>query len=91
MAGNEENVGYWIPGRENLYNILMMEEKHGVVGIGAGASTKLIVPNPDPELYGGNPDRVERHENMKNVSIYLERIDEVMEKKRRFLAFQALS
>ena len=91
MAGNQENVGYCIPGRENLYNILMMEEKHGVVGIGAGASTKLIVPNPDPELYGGNPDRVERHENMKNVSIYLERIDEVMEKKRRFLAFQALS
>ncbi len=86
MAGNQENVGYCLPGKENLYNILMMEEKHGVAGIGAGASTKLIVNNSDPALYGGNLHRVERHENMKNISIYLERIDEVLEKKRGFLA-----
>ena len=85
MAGNQENVGYCIPGKENLYNILMMEEKHSVVGIGAGASTKLIVPNEDPSLFGGNTDRVERQENMKNISSDLERIDEVLEKKRRFL------
>ena len=86
MAGNQENVGYCLPGKENLYNILMMEEKHGVAGIGAGASTKLIVNNTDPALYGGNLHRVERHENMKNISIYLERIEEVLEKKRVFLA-----
>ena len=85
MAGNQENVGYCLPGKENLYNILMMEEKHGVAGIGAGASTKLIVNNTDPELYGGNLHRVERHENMKNISIYLERIEEVLEKKKVFL------
>lgn len=43
MAGNQENVGYAAPGKENLYNILMMEEKHTVIGCGAGASSKLIL------------------------------------------------
>ena len=71
MAGNQENVGYCIPGRANLYNILMMEEKHTVVGIGAGSSTKVVIKNADPSLFSGNESRVERHENVKNIEIYL--------------------
>lgn len=42
MAGNQENVGYAAPGKENLYNILMMEERHTVIGCGAGASSKAV-------------------------------------------------
>ena len=42
IAGNLENVGYAKPGREGLYNILIMEEKQTIVGIGAGASTKIV-------------------------------------------------
>lgn len=81
MAGNQENVGYCIPGREDLYNILMMEEKHTVVGVGAGSSTKVVIRNEDPSLYGGNRNRIERHENVKNIDIYLDTIDEVLKKR----------
>ncbi|MBQ9420577.1 MAG: coproporphyrinogen dehydrogenase HemZ [Lachnospiraceae bacterium] len=42
MAGNQDNVGYAVPGKESIYNILMMEEKHTVIGVGAGASTKFV-------------------------------------------------
>ena len=55
MAGNQDNVGYTVPGKESIYNILMMEEKHTVIGVGAGASTKFVSysplseETPDPE------------------------------------------
>lgn len=39
---NLENVGFAKKGKEGLYNIVMMEEIHSVIGIGAGASTRLV-------------------------------------------------
>jgi len=39
-----ENVGYALPGYECRYNVFMMDEVHTVVGIGAGAVTKLVDP-----------------------------------------------
>lgn len=42
MSGALENVGWTRPGRESLYNIVMMEELHTVVSLGAGGVTKLI-------------------------------------------------
>ncbi len=44
MAGNFENVGYAREGREGLYNILTMEEVQSIIALGAGASTKLVLP-----------------------------------------------
>ena len=87
MAGNQENVGYAVPGKENLYNILMMEELHTVIGCGAGSSSKLVIENEDISRYDGNRFRVERFENIKNIAEYLPRIDELMEKRKRFLTF----
>ena len=84
MAGNQENIGYAAAHKENLYNILMMEELHTVVGCGAGSSTKAVIENADPEEYGGNRFRVERFENIKNIAQYLPRIDELLEKRQRF-------
>ena len=81
MAGNQENTGYAAPGKENLYNILMMEELHTVVGCGAGSSTKALA-----ETENGGAYRVERFENIKNIAEYLPRIDELIEKKGRFFA-----
>ena len=72
IAGNLENVGYAKPGREGLYNILIMEEKQTIVGIGAGASTKIVIPGEN---------RIERIENVKNVKDYIERFDEMIERK----------
>lgn len=72
MAGNYENVGYSKEGKEGIYNILIMEEKQTIVAIGAGASSKLVFPD-------GN--RIERVENVKDVKNYIERIDEMIERK----------
>lgn len=84
MAGNQENTGYAEPGKENLYNILMMEEIHTVIGCGAGASSKVVLENADPAAHGGNLHRVERFENIKNIAEYLPRIDELLEKRAHF-------
>ncbi|HWQ88471.1 MAG TPA: coproporphyrinogen dehydrogenase HemZ [Desulfitobacteriaceae bacterium] len=42
LAGNLENIGYARPGLECLYNIAMIEERQHILGLGAGASSKII-------------------------------------------------
>ena len=42
MAGGFENVGWAMPGTENLYNICIMEELCSIIAMGAGGSTKLV-------------------------------------------------
>lgn len=39
---NLENVGFTKKGHDGVYNIIMMEELQSVIGIGAGASTRLV-------------------------------------------------
>ncbi|MCC8066284.1 MAG: coproporphyrinogen dehydrogenase HemZ, partial [Clostridiales bacterium] len=72
MAGNFENVGYAREGCEGLYNILIMEEIQTILALGAGAATKLVRPE----------NRIERIENVKDIKSYIERIDEMIERKR---------
>ena len=74
MAGNYENVGYSRQGKEGIYNILIMEEKQTIVACGAGASSKLVF------MQGG---RIERVENVKDVKTYIEKIDEMIERKKK--------
>ncbi len=80
MAGNLENVGYAKAGLECIYNILIMEERLDIIGIGAGSSSKYVVRNVD-----GFGKRVERTENCKNVDDYITRIDEMIDRKRTIL------
>ena len=75
MAGNMENVGYSTPGKMGVYNILIMEEKQTIVALGAGSMTKYVYPDGE---------RIERVENVKNVEQYIERIDEMIDRKRTF-------
>ncbi|MHB1653402.1 MAG: coproporphyrinogen dehydrogenase HemZ [Desulfitobacteriaceae bacterium] len=42
MAGNLENIGYARPGTESRYNIAIMEERQSIIGMGAGAATKVV-------------------------------------------------
>ena len=42
MSGGFENVGWTLPGHENLYNICIMEELCSILAMGAGGSTKMI-------------------------------------------------
>lgn len=72
MAGNFENVGYAKEGKAGIYNILIMEEVQSILALGAGASTKMVWAK----------DRIERIENVKDIKNYIERIDEMIERKR---------
>lgn len=82
MAGNMENVGYAKPGKAGVYNILIMEEKQTIVACGAGASTKRVWNEPNPD----GTHRIERCENVKDVGQYIERIDEMIQRKQQLFA-----
>ena len=85
MAGNFENVGYAAPGKAGIYNILIMEEKQTIIALGAGATTKFVLSEKGQDKPGNvstGGDRIERVENVKDVTNYLERIDEMIERKR---------
>ncbi len=73
ISGNFENVGYARPGCYGLYNILMMEEKQSIVALGAGSISKRLYPD----------GRIERCENVKELALYIEKIEEMTERKRR--------
>jgi oxygen-independent coproporphyrinogen-3 oxidase len=75
MTENLENVGYALEGRECLYNILIMEERQTIFALGAGASTKYVY----------NPERLDRIENVKSLTDYIDRVDEMIDRKKRFL------
>ncbi len=89
MAGSLENTGYAKSGKENLYNILMMEEKHTVIGIGAGSSTKLVryagkyAEKNAP--FKAETKEVRRFENVKDIDTYLKKADELINRKEEFL------
>lgn len=75
MVGNFENVGYSKEGKESIYNILIMEENQTIVAFGAGAVTKIVFPNEN---------RIERVENVKDVDNYINRVEEMVERKKKF-------
>ncbi len=74
--GNLENVGFSKKGHESLYNIFIMEEIQTILAMGGGASTKMV-----------KGDRIERVFNPKEASDYINRIDEIIEKKKAALEF----
>ena len=81
MSGNFENVGYATEGNFGIYNILIMEEKQTIVALGAGSITKRVFPD----------GRIERCDNVKDVGLYIEKIDEMIDRKRKLLAEDPLS
>ena len=76
MAGNFENVGYSLPGKACIYNILIMEELQTIAACGAGTTTKVVFPAEN---------RRDRCENVKDVEQYISRIDEMIGRKERIL------
>ncbi len=73
MAGNLENVGYAAPGKEGIYNILIMEEKQSILALGAGNISKAVYPD----------GQIERADNVKDLKEYRDRIEEMIERKRK--------
>ena len=80
MSGNFENVGYAKPGKAGIYNILIMEEKQSILALGAGTISKAVYPD----------GRIERCDNVKDVDMYIEKIDEMIERKRKLLGLPLL-
>lgn len=76
MTGNFENVGYAKVGTEGIYNIRIMEEAQTIIALGAGGITKVYYPDEN---------RLERVPNVSNYEIYIERIDEMLERKEKGL------
>lgn len=76
ILGNMENVGYTVPGKECLYNILIMEEKQTILAVGAGGVSKIFFPEEN---------RIERVPNVKNLYEYLKRVDEMVNRKKKII------
>jgi len=72
MAGNFENVGYCTQGHQNVYNIRIMDENQSNIALGAGGISKVYFPSEN---------RIERIPNVSNYEIYIERIDEMIQRK----------
>ena len=75
MVGNLENIGYTLKGKECIFNIDSMEEVATIVAIGANAISKRFF---------SLTNRIERQANLKNLTDYINRIDEIIEKKKDF-------
>lgn len=73
MAGNQENVGYAGAGHACVYNVDMMEETTHIFGIGAGAISKRIM---------GEEMRIARAPNVSDITSYIQRVDEMLERKK---------
>lgn len=54
---------------------MILEEKQTIVALGAGSITKRVFAD----------GRIERCDNVKDVALYIEKIDEMIERKRRLL------
>ena len=74
MMGNFENIGYSKEGMECIYNMAIMEEKETIIGAGMGAVSKIFFPEEN---------RLERVPNFKDMREYLERTDELIERKEK--------
>lgn len=74
MAGNQENVGYALPGHACQYNVDIMEETTHILALGAGGISKRIYPEQG---------RIEREPNVSNIEQYIVRVEEMVGRKRR--------
>ena len=82
MSENLENVGYARP--ENLcrYNIDNMEETTSVLALGAGGISKCVMRQEEKIL---------RAPNIGNIEMYIQRVDEMVARKREAFAAKAFS
>ncbi|MBQ8994182.1 MAG: coproporphyrinogen dehydrogenase HemZ [Oscillospiraceae bacterium] len=67
-----ENTGYAKPGTECLYNLFIMDEVQSIIACGAGAVTKVLDPKKN---------LIERVFDLKYPQEYLDRFDEMLERK----------
>ncbi|MBQ9461220.1 MAG: coproporphyrinogen dehydrogenase HemZ [Clostridia bacterium] len=80
MEGNLENVGWSKDGFDGLYNVFVMDETHTILGVGAGAVTKLKKPGSE---------QLERIFNYKYPYEYINGFETLLSRKERVKTFYA--
>ncbi|MDD6311244.1 MAG: coproporphyrinogen dehydrogenase HemZ [Firmicutes bacterium] len=73
-SGNTENTGFCLNNKASIYNIRIMEEAQSILALGAGGISKIYFPDEN---------RLERVPNVSNYEIYIERIQEMIERKEK--------
>lgn len=76
ILGNLENIGYSKHGEESIYNILIMEEIHTILGLGCGASTKFVHPETG---------KITQYFNPKEPAAYILSVEDAVSKKLEIL------
>lgn len=77
MLGSFENVGFCEKGKACKFNIDSMEETGSILAVGAGGISKRIY---------FNEERIERCANVKDISGYISRLDEMIERKKELFS-----
>lgn len=75
--GNRENIGYCKTGKESIYNIQMIEDRQTIAALGADSVSKIVF------FKNG---RIERFMSVKDVKIYINRLEDTINKKIKFLS-----
>lgn len=71
-SGNTENIGFCKNDLISAYNVRIMEEAQSILALGAGGISKVYYPDEN---------RLERVANVSNYEIYIDRIDEMIQRK----------
>ena len=74
MAGALENTGWCKPGTAGIYNIRIMDEQQSILALGAGGMSKVFFPEEN---------RLERVPNVNNYEVYIERLQEMFDRKEQ--------
>jgi oxygen-independent coproporphyrinogen-3 oxidase len=75
QAGNNENAGWTKRGKACVYNVDVMEETADNLALGANAVSKRVF---------NSLGRIERFATPKDLPTYLGKVDEIIEKRRKF-------
>ena len=57
---------------------MSLEEKQTIVALGAGSISKVVLPD----------GRIERCDNVKDVALYIEKIDEMLDRKEKLFGLE---
>ena len=79
IAGNFENVGFAKVDKAGIYNILIIEELQTIIGVGVGATTKIVTREKKKVKEDENEAQqneeysltIRRHANTKDIGKYL--------------------
>ena len=89
MFGNFENTGYALEGHTNIYNIIMMEETHNVIALGAGGVSRILRKkncNNTEKKNSKYEKDIERFFNYKEPQLYIEDFQEIINRKTCLLS-----